>query len=274
MRPTLLGGVKRNERKGMCLMAKRGKIHIGTSGWYYDHWRGPFYPEDLPKKKFLSYYITHFRTTEINNSFYRLPEAETFRQWKESVPSDFIFSVKASRYITHMKRLKDPEEPVTRFLSNASELENHLGPILFQLPPRWEFNRERLAGFVRALPRGYRYTFEFRDPSWFGPEAYDILSGAGAAFCIYELSGAVSPDEVTADFVYVRLHGPDGAYQGKYSMAALKDWARAFSLWSRKGKDIYCYFDNDQAGYAVHDALKLRELVEAGTRRKKVKRGR
>ena len=159
-------------------------IHIGTSGWHYDHWSGPFYPEDLSKDEFLSYYSKVFHTVEINNSFYHLPSEETFTKWRDTVPDGFIFSVKASRYITHMKKLKDPQEPVTNFMKRVDVLEDKLGPILFQLPPRWKVNPERLINFLKALPAGFRYTFEFRDSSWFDQRVMDALTDQGAAFCI------------------------------------------------------------------------------------------
>lgn len=238
-------------------------IHIGTSGWHYDHWRGPYYPEDLPKEQFLEYHAERFHTVEVNNSFYQLPEAETLQQWWETVPEDFVFAVKASRYITHMKKLKDPAEPVSNFLERVSALGDKLGPVLFQLPPNWHFNPERLTSFLETLPAGHRYTFEFRDESWFDPRAYRALAEHGAAFCIYHLAGRLSPKEVTADFVYVRLHGPGDAYQGQYDDETLAGWAGAFSTWARQGKEVFCYFDNDQAGYAAQDALRLQVMLES-----------
>jgi uncharacterized protein YecE (DUF72 family) len=247
--------------KGEGLYGKAGTIHIGTSGWHYPHWIGPFYPKDLRKSDFLSYYADHFRTVEINNSFYRLPTRETLTEWRLTVQPGFIFAVKGSRYITHMKKLKDPRGPVDEFLERISTLEDSLGPILFQLPPRWRFNGERLKGFLEALPRGYRYAFEFRDPTWFREEVYEAMHRHGAAFCMYELAGRRSPRRITADFVYVRLHGPEGAYRGQYATEVLAGWAEAFSAWAGQGKDIFCYFDNDEAGYAVQDAARLQHML-------------
>ena len=236
-------------------------IHIGTSGWHYDHWRGPFYPKDLPKEGFLEYYAGRFHTVEINNSFYQLPKEETLISWRDTTPGGFTFTVKASRYITHMKKLKEPEEPLATFLGRVSVLKGKLGPILFQLPPKWRFNPERLRGFLAALPPGYRYAFEFRDSSWYRPGVYKALSEHGAAFCMYELAGHLSPKEVTADFIYIRLHGPGDAYQGQYETSVLAGWAGALSTWARQGKEIFCYFDNDEAGYAAQDALRLQEMI-------------
>jgi uncharacterized protein YecE (DUF72 family) len=238
-------------------------IHLGTSGWHYDYWKGPFYPEGLPKEKFLQFYMGRFHTVEINNSFYQLPSKKTLEEWRDTVPSGFVFSVKGSRYITHMKKLKDPEGPVARFLGRMESLGERLGPILFQLPPHWKFNAERLKAFLEALPKKHRYAFEFRDTSWFEKETLRILSAHGAAFCIYEFAGILSPKEVTADFVYVRLHGPkETAYQGRYGARVLSGWAGAFSAWVRQGKEVFCYFDNDEAGYAAQDALRLQEMLE------------
>jgi uncharacterized protein YecE (DUF72 family) len=242
-------------------MSKSGLFHIGTSGWHYQHWKGPFYPEGLPDGSLLDHYLKHFTTAEINNTFYQLPKRQTFVHWRDSVPDGFLFSIKASRYITHMKKLKDPDEPISTLIGRIEVLGDKLGPILFQLPPRWKVNTERLSSFLRSLPEGYRYTFEFRDESWFGHETEETLRKRGAAFCIYDFEGRQSPRSVTGDFVYVRLHGPDGAYQGKYHDRTLTSWAEAFSSWADEGKEIFCYFDNDEKGYATQNALKLQELV-------------
>jgi uncharacterized protein YecE (DUF72 family) len=218
----------------------------------------------LKQHRWLRFYAEHFSTVEINNSFYNLPEKRVFSGWREAVPEDFVFSVKASRYITHMKKLKDPIESVRRFMERISGLKEKMGPVLFQLPPRWKVNTQRLDSFVAALPVGCRYTFEFRDQSWFLPEVYDLLRRRGAAFCIYHLAGRLSPKEVTADFVYVRLHGPGEAYQGSYGKKTLSGWAGAFTAWDRQGRDVYCYFDNDQRGYAAGNALALKRMVDSG----------
>jgi uncharacterized protein YecE (DUF72 family) len=240
------------------------RIYIGTSGWHYKHWKGPFYPPRLPDKAFLEYYADHFGTAEINNSFYRLPEKETLVRWRNAVPEDFIFSVKASRYLTHMKKLKDPNEPLERFLDGVSILGDKLGPILFQLPPRWRSNPQRLEGFLDILPENFRYTFEFRDPSWFDEKIYDLLTRYRASLCVYDLAGRTSPKEITADFAYVRLHGPDGPYRGRYGSQELAGWGAKFSTWLKEGLPVYCYLDNDEGGYAVQDALRLRQMMMEG----------
>jgi uncharacterized protein YecE (DUF72 family) len=170
--------------------------------------------------------------------------------------------VKASRYITHMKKLKDPEEPIATFLGRVAALGDRLGPILFQLPPNWRFNANRLHSFLDRLPDGYRYAFEFRDSSWFDPEAYDLLREKGAAFCVYDLAGSTSPKPITADFIYVRLHGPIESYQGHYQDEELAGWAKLLTGWAEEGKEVYCCFNNDPEGYAIQDARALLRMVE------------
>jgi uncharacterized protein YecE (DUF72 family) len=191
-----------------------------------------------------------------------MPSMETFEAWRKNTPPDFLFAVKGSRYITHMKKLKDVGEGVEWLISNASALGKKLGPILFQLPPGWKVNTERLEDFLRLLPRDHRFTIEFRNNTWYTEEVYDLLRKYNCAFCIYELSGHQSPREVTADFVYIRLHGPGGKYQGSYSSDVLDQWSRRIQVWRRAGIDVYVYFDNDEKGYAAFNAKHLAELVE------------
>jgi len=239
-------------------------IRIGTSGFHYRHWVGKFYPPKTPASKMLDYYIQHFDTLELNNSFYRLPTVEAFQAWKHSTPRNFVFAVKASRFITHNKKLKDPENALDNLLPRAEHLGKKLGPILFQLPPKWKVNPERLRGLLEILPREHRYTFEFRELTWMKPEICQILRKFNAAFCIYELAGYHSPLEITADFAYVRLHGPtEGKYQGSYSDDRLRQWADWIKEQATRLKAVYVYFDNDQAGYAAQNALTLRRMVTA-----------
>ena len=237
------------------------KIHIGTSGWHYKHWVGNFYPGRLPASRMLEHYIQYFDTVEINNSFYKLPDPKSFTAWKKAVPRDFTFAVKGSRFITHNKKLKEPENALNNFLPRAEVLGRKLGPVLFQLPPRWRCNLERLREFLTALPRYHRYTFDFREESRLRPEIYALLREFNAAFCIYELAGFHTPFEITADWTYVRLHGPtQHKYAGSYSRQQLEQWAERIRRWSRL-KAVYVYFDNDQAGYAAANALTLKELL-------------
>ena len=236
------------------------KIYIGTSGWHYSHWIGPFYPENMGKKEMLDYYIQYFSTVEINHSFYRLPDGKIFQKWADHVPTDFIFSIKTSRYITHMKKLGNASEALNRFMKGIKPLSIHLGPILFQLPPRWRCNIERLESFLEILSPKRHYVFEFRDPSWWNDSVYDLLKLKRTAFCIFDLAGVLSPVISTTDFIYIRLHGPNDAYHGSYSAESLKKWAERIEQWNKQQKAVYCYFDNDQAGFAIKNALRLKKM--------------
>jgi uncharacterized protein YecE (DUF72 family) len=237
---------------------------IGTSGWSYKHWRGPFYPSGMTKgSDQLRFYAERFDTVEVNGTFYRLIETATFRRWREATPEDFLFACKGSRYLTHMKRLKDAGQGAVRFFERVEALEDKLGPIVFQLPGRFRPDRERLAAFLDAFPKEHRYAFEFRDPAWFEPGILEALAARNVALCLYEFAGQEAPLEVTADFVYVRLHGPEGPYQSSYGDAALRTWAERIAAWAKGGLDVHCYFDNDASGYAAHNALRLRELLSS-----------
>ncbi len=242
----------------------RHKIYIGTSGWLYKHWIGNFYPEIMKKPADqFKHYLKFFKTVELNNPFYRLPSKETFQNWRKNSPKDFIFSVKASRYITHMKKLNDFEEPLSIFLDNASGLNEKLGPILFQLPPGWKLNIERFESFIKGLPKGYRFVFEFRNPTWYNNKIYELLKEHNCSFCIYQLARHQSPELATADFVYLRLHGPTASkYQGSYDDKTLKAWAKKCRQWIKEKRDVYVYFDNDQAGYAAFNAISLLDFVK------------
>lgn len=246
-------------------MTSSKAVHIGTSGWNYKHWKGPFYPEDLSNKKLLPYYAERFSTVEVNNSFYKLPSRDTFSDWRKAVGKAFTFAVKGSRFITHMKKLKDPEEPIERLMDRVEGLGSTLGPILFQLPPNWRCNPERLAHFLDKLPRKHRYAMEFRDESWWNEDVYALLKDHNVAFCAFHLAGQKSPHKLTADFAYVRLHGPEGKYGGRYDTRGLQEWKKAFPAWLGHVKEIYCYFDNDDSGYAPQDALKLNEMMGIDT---------
>jgi uncharacterized protein YecE (DUF72 family) len=240
---------------------KRGQIHIGTSGWHYKHWIGTFYPAATKSSEQFDFYKSHFDTVEINNSFYKLPSPETFKQWRTESPKDFLFVVKASRYITHQKKLNEPKESTKRFFTNVKFLREKCGPILFQLPPSWKINIDRLNAFLKVLPVKFRYVFEFRNATWYTQEVFDLLERFNCGFCIYELAGHTSPVIVTTDFVYVRLHGPGDKYQGSYSLTQLKVWAQHCRAWQRKGFDVFVYFDNDQLGYAAFNAQTLKQLL-------------
>jgi uncharacterized protein YecE (DUF72 family) len=242
------------------------EIRIGTSGWHYKHWLGNFYPARLPAAKMLSYYYQHFDTVELNNTFYMLPKFETMWAWHDATPHNFRFAVKASRFLTHNKKLKEPQNALDKFLPRAEALGEKLGPILFQLPPAWRADLQRLEDFLNALPRYHRYTFEFREPSWICDDVCQILRKYNAAFCIYDIAGYQTPLHVTADWAYVRLHGPGNKYQGSYSEKVLQKWARQIREWSEQLQAVYVYFDNDQAGYAAKNATTLKRMVGSGRR--------
>lgn len=237
------------------------RIRVGCSGWQYAHWRGDFYPAELPTAGWFGHYARTFDTVEINNSFYRWPPPATFDRWRMQAPPGFVYAVKASRFLTHMKKLKDPETGLARLIEAIGPFGTRLGPVLFQLPPRWHCNAGRLDAFLDALPPGHRYAFEFRDPSWHCDAILALLRQRNAAFCIFELASEQSPRLATADFVYVRLHGPGAAYQGRYHDRSLQRWAQRIEQWCGDGIDVYCYFDNDEAGYAFENARRLAELV-------------
>jgi uncharacterized protein YecE (DUF72 family) len=209
-------------------------------------------------------YCEHFDTVELNNTFYRLPRSGGLEKWRDSSPANFCFAAKGSRFITHMKKLKDPEAALAKYFDAVDGLQKKLGPILFQLPPGWNFDAERFDFFLKALPKHHRYAFEFRNETWNNPAACKSLARHKAAYCIFDLAGYQSPMQITTDFTYVRLHGPGGKYQGSYSDTALRHWAEQIETWSGKLKAVYVYFDNDDSGYAAHNALRLKELLGLG----------
>jgi uncharacterized protein YecE (DUF72 family) len=236
-------------------------IRIGTSGWHYKHWVGTFYPLKTPASKMLAYYQEHFDTVELNNSFYQLPKKPALECWRDSTPADFLFAAKGSRFLTHMKKLKEAEQGLQRFLETIETLRQKLGPILFQLPPNWELDFDRLKTFLQLLPKHHRYAFEFRNATWHVSSIYALLREHNAAYCAFHLAGEHSPVKITADFAYVRLHGPGGKYQGSYSDEELEQWSGRIRKWRRQLKAVYIYFDNDEAGYAANDALRLKSLA-------------
>ncbi len=243
-------------------------IRVGTSGWHYPHWRGPFYPRDLPPERWLAWYAERFPAVEINNSFYRTPDTATCAAWAAAVPRGFRFAVKANRVITHRKKLKDAGPIVAGFLERIAPLGRRLGPILFQLPPRWRCNLDRLAGFLEVLPPGLPCAFEFRDPDWHRDAVYRLLERHGAGFCIFDLAGLRAPLAVTSPLVYLRLHGPDGPYAGSYAVTTLRAWARRASAWAREGHEVWIFFDNDERGHAPRNAATLKRLLADGPGRR------
>ena len=234
-------------------------IYIGTSGWNYKDWRTIFYPEKLSSKDWLVYYARHFHTVEVNNSFYHLPSVASFKKWHIESPDNFIFSVKGSRFITHMKKLQEPHVITKKFLAHVSYLNEKLGPILFQLPPRWKVNIERLDSFIKALPQKGRYVFEFRDNSWFTDAVFMVLEKNNIAFCVHDMMGTSCPALMTSSFAYMRFHGTTSKYDGKYSSDQLMKW-RSFIQECRTKGDVYIYFNNDMHGYAIDNAQEMRTI--------------
>jgi uncharacterized protein YecE (DUF72 family) len=242
-------------------MTNGALIHIGASGWHYRHWTGVFYPDRLAKTGWLKYYSEYLDSVEINNSFYRLPERKTFENWRDQTPDRFVFAVKANRFITHIKKLRDSAETVPRFLERAEGLGKKLGITLFQLPPGWNFNAGRFGEFLKSLPEGFRCACEFRNESWLNDHTYNLLERHGVSFCIHDAGGKVTPFIITGDRAYIRLHGATGMYQGSYSDDQLRVWADRVEEWSGRTVEIFFYFNNDWQGYAVHNAMRLRELL-------------
>ena len=235
-------------------------VRVGCSGWQYRHWRGDFYPAELPPSRWLEHYAEHFDTVEINNSFYRLPEAPTFAAWRRRAPAGFLFAVKASRFLTHMKKLKDPDEPIARFFSRAAQLGRSLGPVLYQLPPRWPLNLERLQLFLDALPARRRHAIEFREPSWYDDRVLALLDRRRIALCLHDMAGSASGRLSVGPFVYVRFHGTS-KYSGSYSNETLEDWADWLAERTAEGKPVFAYFNNDTGGHAPRDAIRLRNAL-------------
>lgn len=243
-----------------------GRLWVGTSGYQYDHWRGIFYPERLPLREWFTFYSKHFDTVEINNSFYRLPSGEVFEKWREQTPRGFTYAVKFSRFGSHMKKLLDPEGTIGLFLGRAERLGKHLGPILVQLPPRWKMNVERLDNFLRVAPRRHRWAVEMRDASWLHEEVYAVLEKHNAALCFHDILPD-HPWRATADWAYVRFHGAAAQkYCGCYKPAMLRSAAKRLRELSDQGKDCFVYFNNDALGFALKNAVQLRQyLAKADT---------
>lgn len=234
---------------------------VGTSGWNYAHWRGVFYPAGVPSNRWLAYYAGCLRTVEINNSFYRLPEAETFARWREETPPDFLFAVKASRYLTHQKKLKEPQEALSRLLAHSAALGEKLGPILYQLPPRWHVNCERLRAFLDLLPPRLRHVFEFRDSSWHCDAVYSLLDAHGCGYCIMSAPGLPCHLIRTGGFLYLRMHGTEPYYAGSYPDEALAEWIARLKELGTGEYPAYVYFNNDTQGYAIKNARRFLELL-------------
>jgi uncharacterized protein YecE (DUF72 family) len=239
------------------------RVLIGTSGWHYDSWRGPFYPQGVTLKNQLRYYAGQFQTTELNGVFYRTPTPDAVKSWRSDTDEEFVFAWKASKFITHWKRLSQNSVNSLELLeSRLSLLGNKAGPILFQLPPNFAVDHVRLASFFKLLSKKRRYSFEFRNPSWYHPRVLRQLSDHNISLCLSDHHDAPAPWKRTADFVYIRGHGPGGKYKGHYTADTLRQWAKRIKGWKKQGCDIYVYFDNDQKSAAPADALRLRAFLK------------
>jgi uncharacterized protein YecE (DUF72 family) len=242
------------------------RARVGCSGWNYKSWRERFYPRGLPTARWLAYYADRFDTVEVNNTFYRLPERSTFGMWRDRVPATFVMTVKASRFLTHMKRLREPEEPLRRLFSRASALGRNLGPVLYQLPASFHLDLMRLEAFLDALPRLWsrqriRHVMEFRHPSWYVPDTFQLLERRRVALCLHDKDGSTIAEPMTGPFVYVRFHGTSGRYHGSYSNRQLDAWAHRLAEQVQDGRAVFAYFNNDPDAVAVDNALYLRGAI-------------
>jgi len=232
-------------------------IRIGTSGWVYKHWQTIFYPTALKQSDWFAYYARQFDTVEINYSFYRLPSESVFSAWHAQAPSGFFYAVKFSRFLTHVKRLKDPEQPLRTFFERADHLAETLGPVLYQLPPTWEINLPRF----QSLPKGYHHVIEFRNSSWLTEDVFQLMKQYQVSHCIHDKLQFDILHQVTASPIYIRFHGdsaPDGDYQSKY----LEKWVKRIDAWNSQSFDVFVYFNNDFGGYALKNAMLLKNLLK------------
>ena len=242
------------------------RIRIGCSGWNYRHWRERFYSKGLPVKDWFAFYAEHFDTVEINNSFYRLPKAETFEKWRDQAPPGFCYAVKANRFLTQAKKLKDCAEPLARMMAPLRALDDRLGPILYQLPPRFRINLERLESFLKLLPKDVTSVFEFRERSWLVPDTLALLDRYGASFCVHDMAGSATERWASGPIAYVRFHGGTGKYVGRYSDASLLAWTDWIAGQARSGRPVWCYFNSDIEAHAIDDAQTLKAMVAQAMR--------
>jgi uncharacterized protein YecE (DUF72 family) len=241
-------------------------IRVGCSGWVYKHWRGIFYPEGLPQKRWFERYTEEFDTVEINASFYRLPLASTFEGWRDKAPQGFHYAIKVNRFITHLKKLRDCEEATAQFIALARPLGPTLGPLLYQLPPSLKRDLDRLEAFLKLLPRELINVFEFRNKDWYVPETYALLDRYGASFCVHDMPGSKTERIAVGPVAYIRFHGGEGKYWGRYSDEGLLNWTDWIVDQARQGKSCWCYFNNDIHGHAIEDARTLQSMVGQMTR--------
>ncbi|MFP4473343.1 MAG: DUF72 domain-containing protein [Candidatus Omnitrophota bacterium] len=244
------------------------RVHIGTSGYNYKHWsKGVFYPDGLPQSRWLDYYVKHFDTVELNVTFYRLPKESAFKSWDKRSPEGFVFAVKGSRYMTHLKRLKDSEDSLKKLAGQVAPLRSKIGCYLWQMPPNFKRNDDRLRDFCRNIKKNhhfrlYKQVFEFRHDSWFAGEVYDILRENGFCLCWFDSTEIEGKTELTSDYLYLRFHGSRSRYSSDYTDKELKAWARKIKKHKKDIKDVYVYFNNDAQGYAVKNARTFRGFLE------------
>jgi uncharacterized protein YecE (DUF72 family) len=243
-----------------------GTVRIGCSGWIYRHWRELFYPAGLAQHRWFAFYADTFETVELNTSFYHLPKPETFTKWRDQARPGFRYAVKAPRFITHMKKLKECAEPVEEFLRRARNLGPAIGPILYQLPPRWACNPQRLEEFVALLPADLSHVFEFREKSWITEEMLALLDSKGVSFCVHDMAESRTPRWASGPVAYVRFHGGEGKYWGRYPDESLLSWTDWIVEQAAGGRDVWCYFNNDIHGHAIHDAQTLKAMVRQALR--------
>jgi uncharacterized protein YecE (DUF72 family) len=251
----------------------RPALRVGCSGWNYKRWRGSVYPDGLRVREWFDYYAGMFDTVEINNTFYRLPESETFAAWRDRAPDGFLYAIKASRFLTHLQRLREPEEPVSRLFGRMCQLQDHLGPVLYQLPGSFHCDLTRLDDFLAVLPRtlgelggtpaghAINHVIEFRHPSWYVDETRAVLRAHNVAMCLHDKAGAAVFEPLDVPLLYVRFHGPGGRYFGRYDIARMQFWADTLAAQWRAGGDVFAYFNNDPDGMAAINARELRALI-------------
>ncbi|MHC4592373.1 MAG: DUF72 domain-containing protein, partial [Planctomycetota bacterium] len=237
------------------------QVRVGTSGWSYRHWREVFYPDSVPQRQWLEHYMKHFDTVEVNSTFYHLPRESTMESWRDRAPQGFIYALKASRFITHTKMLTGAREPLEEFLRRARLLEEHLGPVLYQLPPRFKRDLRVLERFLDLLPEDLVSVFELRDESWYCEETFGLLASHDACFCAHDMPRLWTPRRGTGPAAYVRFHGPERRYTGAYPEEVLAEWAEWMAGQQEAGRSVFAYFNNDISGHAVHDAKALRTML-------------
>lgn len=245
-------------------MKPADRIHIGTSGWSYKHWREIFYPAEMKPADYITFYADHFSVSELNGSFYKLPTQKTVQKWVTMVPEGFLFCPKMSRYLSHMKKLHDPEEPLQRFFNIFEPIKEHLGPVLVQLPDNVKFNEEVVRPFYELLQSDYaeyRFAMEVRDESWFSNESLSLMRKHKVTLVFAQSEQFPYYEEITAKDIFVRFHGPGSLYSSSYPDETLKEYALKFGAWVRQGHHVWAFFNNDVGGHALHNGAKLKQYV-------------